>query len=133
MKPLGEPVGGAGSSEEEAMPSAKKLKTVDREAGYVLVASPGGIFRLHRAGSYIAAGWVGREISVMLRSLIPNHQLAATPTCASYVGRPRRTTMIASRAKPGRPTRESPGMKLRGRGGDRVSGPMGQTCRRPPR
>ena len=53
MKPLGEPVVEAGSSEEEAMPSAaKKLKTVDREASYVIVANFGGIFRLHRAGSY---------------------------------------------------------------------------------
>ena len=59
MKPLGEPVVEAGSSEEEAMPSAKKLKTVDREASYVIVASPGGIFRLHRAGSYVC--WMGRK------------------------------------------------------------------------
>ena len=30
----------ANSSDEEAIPSAKKLKTVDREASYVIVASP---------------------------------------------------------------------------------------------
>ena len=35
MKPLGGPVGEAGSSEEEAMPSAKKLMTVDRMKSYV--------------------------------------------------------------------------------------------------
>ena len=52
-------MGEAGSSEEEAMVSAQKLKTVDREASYVIVASPGGIFRLHRAGSY--GCWMGRK------------------------------------------------------------------------
>ena len=41
------------------MPSAKKLRTVDREASYAIVASPGGIFRLHRAGSY--GCWMGRK------------------------------------------------------------------------
>ena len=40
-------------------PLLKKLKTVDREASYVIVASPGGIFRLHRAGSY--GCWMGRK------------------------------------------------------------------------
>ena len=49
----------AGSSEEEAIPSAKKLRTVEREASYVIVASPGGIFRLHRAGSH--GCWMGRK------------------------------------------------------------------------
>ena len=53
------PVGESGSSEEEATPSAKKLKTVDREASYVIVASPGGVSRLHRAGSY--GCWMGRK------------------------------------------------------------------------
>ena len=43
-RPLEEPTAEAGSSEEEAIPSAKKLRTVDREASYVIVASPGGIF-----------------------------------------------------------------------------------------
>ena len=38
------------------IPSAKKLKTIDREASYVIVASPG---RLHRAGSY--GCWMGRK------------------------------------------------------------------------
>ena len=56
---LGEPVVETGSSEEEAMPSAKKPKTIDREASYVIVASPGKIFRLHRAGSY--GCWMGRK------------------------------------------------------------------------
>ena len=51
-RPLGEPGVDDGSSEEEAMLSAKKLKTVAGEASYVIVASPGKIFRLHRAGSY---------------------------------------------------------------------------------
>ena len=36
-----------------------RLKTVEREASYVVVASPGEIFRLHRAGSY--GGWMGRK------------------------------------------------------------------------
>ena len=39
--------------------SAKKLKTVEREAVYVVVASLGGIFWLHRAGSY--GCWMGRK------------------------------------------------------------------------
>ena len=66
----------------------------------------------------MAVGWVGRETSVVLRSLIPSHQQAATPTFASYVGRLRRTTKIVSRAKPRRPIREtarSLGTKLCGR------------------
>ena len=42
--------------------STKKLKTIDREASYVIVASPGKIFTPHRAGSYGCwIGWVGRE------------------------------------------------------------------------
>ena len=45
MTQLEEPVGEAGSSEEETTPSAKKLKTVDREASCVIVAN--GTFRLH--------------------------------------------------------------------------------------
>ena len=48
----------ANSSDEEAIPSAKKLKTVEREASYVIVVSPGGIFRL-RVGSY--GCWMGRK------------------------------------------------------------------------
>ena len=53
------------------MPSAKKLKTVDREASYVIVASPGGIFRLHRAGSY--GCWMGRKREVRYQA--PNKPL----------------------------------------------------------
>ena len=41
------------------LPSAKKLKTVEREASYVVVASLGKTFRLHRAGSYSC--WMGRK------------------------------------------------------------------------
>ena len=56
---LDEPVSGEASSQEEGVPSAKKLKTIDREASYVIVASFGGVFRLHRAGSY--GCWMGRK------------------------------------------------------------------------
>ena len=56
---LDEPICGETSSQEEVIPSAKKLKAIDREASYVIVASPGGIFRLHRAGSY--GCWMGRK------------------------------------------------------------------------
>ena len=59
VDPLEEPSSGDGSSKEEVMLSAKKLKTVDREASYVIVASFGGIFRLHRAGSH--GCWMGRK------------------------------------------------------------------------
>ena len=45
VDPLEEPSSGDGSSKEQVVPSAKKLKTVDREASYVIVASPVGIFR----------------------------------------------------------------------------------------
>ena len=71
---LEEPVGESGSSEEDAIPSAKKLKTVDREASYVIVASPGGIFRLHRAGSY--GCWMGRkrDCQTPYQSLYPRVQ-----------------------------------------------------------
>ena len=120
------------------MPSAKKLKTVDRgEASYVIVASPGGIFRLHRAGSY--GCWMGRKRDFRdATELIPSPQQAATPTCASYVGRLRRTTEIANRAKPRREIRETvrrTGLKLRGRDGVRALGPQrrGQASRRYPR
>ena len=90
-RPPGEPTAEAGSSEEEAILSAKKLRTVDREASYVIVASPGRISGYTEPAA-MAVGWVGRETSEMLRSLIPSHQQAATPTFASYVGRLRRTT-----------------------------------------
>ena len=42
MKPLVEPEKEAGSSEEEAIPSTKKLKTVDREASYVTAHTADG-------------------------------------------------------------------------------------------
>ena len=54
-----EMVGEDGSSEEDAIPSAEKLKTVAWEASYVIVAGPGGIFRLHQAGS--DGCWMGRK------------------------------------------------------------------------
>ena len=96
VDPLEEPGSGDESSKEEVMPSAKKLKTVDREASYVIVASPGESSG-YTGQAAMAVGWVGRETSAMLRSLIPSPQQAATPTCASYVGRLRRTTEIANR------------------------------------
>ena len=69
-----------------------------------------------------------------LQSSILSPRRAAIPTFASYVGRPRRATMIANRARPRRPTREtarSLGTKLFGR----VSGPArwGQANPRLPR
>ena len=137
VDPLEEPGSGDESSKEEVMPSAKKLKTVDREASYVMVASPGESSG-YTGKAAMTVGWVGRETSAMLRSLIPSPQQAATPTRASYVGRLRRTTEIANRAKPRRPIREtarSPGLKPRGRDGVRALGPRqrGQASRRYPR
>ena len=118
--PLEESEGEANSSDEEAIPSAKKLKTVDREASYVIVASPGGIFRLRRAGSY--GCWMGRKRDFRDAAEFDTKP-AAIPTFASYVGHLRRTTTIASRARPCRPIREtarSLGTKLRGKGGLRL-------------
>ena len=56
---MGEEEAEANSSDEEAIPSATKLKTVEREASYVIIASPGEIFRLPRVGSY--GCWMGRK------------------------------------------------------------------------
>ena len=89
------------------------------EVSYVIVASPGQIFRLHRAGNY--GCWMGRRRDFRdATEFDTKSPTAAITTSASYVGRLRRTTKIASRAKPRRPTREtarSLGMKLwEGRG-----------------
>ena len=67
----GEAEAEANSSEEEVILSAKKLKTVECEASYV-VASTGGIFTLQRAGSYDCWTGIGREISGTLRNLRPS-------------------------------------------------------------
>ena len=59
MEESGEAEAEASSSDEEVIFSAINLKTVERAASYVVVVSPGGIFRLHRAGSY--GCWMGRK------------------------------------------------------------------------
>ena len=86
------------------VPSAKKPKTIDREASYVIVASPGGVFRLHGAGSY--GCWMGRK-----RDFRDATEFDTKPPTSrytpSYVGRLRRTTEIANRARPRRLIRET--------------------------
>ena len=114
--PLGEPAVETGSSEEEAMPSAKKLKTIDREASYVIVASPGGIFRLHRAGSY--GCWMGRK-----RDFRDATESDTKPPTSRYTHVCKLCWPPKADDEPTRGTARSPGMKLRGRVGDRASGP----------
>ena len=90
---------------------ARKLKPVEREASHVIAGCT--------APAAMAVGWVGTVTSVTLQSSMLSPRQAATPTFASYVGRPRRATMIANRAKHRWPTREtarSLGAKLRGVG-----------------
>ena len=99
---LDEPSSEQASSQEEVIPSAKKLKTIDREASYVIVASPGGIFRLHRAGSY--GCWMGRKRDFRDATEFDTKP----PTSCYYVGRLRRTTEIANRASRPIHTRDWP-------------------------
>ena len=47
------------SEDGEGIPLSKKIKLADRQASYVIVASPGGICRLQRAGKHSC--WMGRR------------------------------------------------------------------------
>ena len=124
-RPLEEQTAEAGSSEEEAIHSAKKLRTVEREASYVIVASPGGIFRLHRAGSY--GCWMGRK-----RDFRDATEFDIKPPTSRYTHvcklcwPPKADNEDSEPARPRRPIQEtarSLGTKLRGRIGDRALAP----------
>ena len=79
----------ATSEEEEATPSAEKLKMVEWETNYRIVASPGGISRPHRTGS--CSCWMGRT-----QDSAPTDPVSCIPPPALHLPLPATSTAPAT-------------------------------------